>query len=252
MIKGISIPSSSVHLVVFLKERKCRTLSIHLFVQSILDAVCVKKTREEDQSKREGSVVVLAKKATSILLLGSFSMHQNHSSMVHLYTYVSRFLPPSSVPLTDLQCSIILCSNFTDRPLETPCKKIVCSMCISGLIIPSDLAEFSCPSCKEIHDITETSFPPASEVVIKVLGGLLINCDVCNSVVSLRSLKSHTSSGCTTVATYLPSKLTVRQITSRPLYSPPTEAERKAATNIVRWILASNSPPGPSNPSLKK
>ena len=190
---------------------------------------------------REGS----NKKIASQILLQAPESFKSGSPL-----HLSRFLPPSSVSLTDLQCSI--CSNVADRPLETPCKKIVCSVCISGLIIQSDLAAFSCPSCKGTHNVTESSFPPASEVVMKVLGGPLVNCEVCNSVVSLRSLKGHISSGCTTVATYSPSKLTVGQITSRPLFSPPTQAERKAATNIVRRILASNSPPGPSGLSSQQ
>jgi hypothetical protein len=105
---------------------------------------------------------------------------------------LSHFLPPSSVSLTDLQCSV--CSNIVDRPVETPCKKVVCSLCISALIAKSDLAEFSCPSCKEVHDITESSFRPASEVVMKVLGALLFKCHVCDQVVALKLLKDHIKS----------------------------------------------------------
>ena len=73
---------------------------------------------------------------------------------------LSHFLPSSSVSLTDLQCRI--CSNIVDRPVETPCKKVVCCSCISALIATtSDLAEFPRPSCKEVHEITESSFSPA-------------------------------------------------------------------------------------------
>ena len=85
---------------------------------------------------------------------------------------------------------------------------------------------------------------------MKVLGDLLLACDVstCTQVVALKNLKAHVDSGCKhTLPTFSPSKLTVGQITSRPLTSPPTKAEQNATTNVVKRLLcSSSSEPGPS------
>ena len=86
--------------------------------------------------------------------------------------------------------------------------------------------------------------------MMKVLGDLLLACDVstCTQVVALKNLKAHVDSGCKhTLPTFSPSKLTVGQITSRPLTSPPTKAEQNATTNVVKRLLcSSSSEPGPS------
>lgn len=81
---------------------------------------------------------------------------------------------------------------------------------------------------------------------MKVLGDLLVTCDKvgCTEVVALKNLRKHMDSGCThEMHTFSPSKLTVGQILSRPLTSPPTTAERKAATSVVKRLMGS-SPDG--------
>ena len=148
---------------------------------------------------------------------------------------LSRFLPPITVSLHDLQCGI--CGCIVDWPVQTPCGKVVCSVCISFPISKSDLTSFKCSSCNDFHSITESSYPKASAVVMKVLGDLLLACDVstCTQVVALKNLKAHVHSGCKhALPTFSPSKLTVGQITSLPLMSPPTKAEQNAATNVVK------------------
>ena len=161
---------------------------------------------------------------------------------------LSRFLPPITVSLHDHQCGI--CGYIVDRPVQTPCGKEVCSVCISFPISKSDLTSFKCSSCNDFHSITESSYPKASAVVMKVLGDLLLACDVstCTQVVALKNLKAHVDSGCKhALPTFSPSKLTVGQITSRPLTSPPIKAEQNAATNVVKRLLcSSSSEPGPS------
>ena len=100
---------------------------------------------------------------------------------------LSRFLLSTTVPLNDLKCSV--CSNIVDQPVETPCRKRVCSICIASLLRSCDLEHFPCPSCKESHEITQSSFPEATEVVMKVLGDLLVTCDkpLCTEVVAQKN-----------------------------------------------------------------
>ena len=152
---------------------------------------------------------------------------------------LSRFLPPATnLSLTDFQCAI--CLHIVDRPVETPCRKLLCADCISESLWCQDDSEMPCLCCKGSHYITSTSFTPASEVVLKVLGALLTRCDnsSCTAVVGLKHLKQHVESGCKiTASTFSPSKLTIGQIISRPLQSPPTSVEQKAAANVVQRLM---------------
>ena len=76
----------------------------------------------------------------------------------------SRFLP-TFVAVVDLQCSI--CNCIVDQPVETPCIKLVCSLCILSLFRScDDVASLPCPSSVE-SDIDQfisscTTFPRAT------------------------------------------------------------------------------------------
>ena len=167
---------------------------------------------------------------------------------------LSRFLPSATtLSLTDFQCAI--CRNIVDQPVETPCQKLICAECICQHVHRAeDLTDMQCPSCDKSHSISSTSFPPASEVVLKVLGALLVCCEKpsCSAVVGLQHLAEHIESTCQlAVSTFSPSKLTVGQIMKRPLMSPPTPTEQKAAANVVRRLLHT-SPFSPTPSSVVK
>ena len=75
------------------------------------------------------------------------------------------------------------------------------------------------------------------------MGALRVHYDnpLCSSVVELKRFKEHVDSGCQKhVATFSPSKLTVEQILSRPLQSPPTATEQKAAASVVKRMCATS------------
>ena len=162
---------------------------------------------------------------------------------------LTRFLPTTtSFTLADLQGSI--CLHIVDRPVETLCRKLLCADCISDYVRSTDdVAEhkMQCPSCAESHHITSTSFTPASEVVLKILRALLLHCDKpsCSAVVALRHLKEHLESRCQkNTSTFFPSKLTVGQLTSRSLQSPPTSAEQKAAAKVMQRMIYTSQATG--------
>ena len=166
-----------------------------------------KKERKNRGRPRSPPVV------NSILLDTTHTQSWKASSPLSL----SSFLPSTTVPLDDLQCR--LCSCIIDQPVQTPCRKLVCSTCIVSLLRSCDLASFPCPFCKESHKITATSFPAATEVTMKVLGDLLLTCDKpqcsewrqCSEVVALKNLRKHVASGCSH-DTFSPSKLTVGHV----------------------------------------
>ena len=62
---------------------------------------------------------------------------------------LSRFLPPATnLSLTDFQCAV--CLHIVDRPVETPCRKLICADCISDRVCcAEDLTDMHCPCCKK-------------------------------------------------------------------------------------------------------
>ena len=158
----------------------------------VLCAACLGVIRRgANLTNRERNVVALVKE---VVILHNAPPSWKSVTPLSL----SRFLPPITASLHDLQCGIHVCGCIVHRTVETPCGKVACSVCVSALISNSDLMSFTCPSCNEFHKITDSSYPAASEVVMKVLGALLLTCDMssCSEVVALKNLKTHVDSGC--------------------------------------------------------
>ena len=89
----------------------------------------------------------------------------------------TRFLPSSTVSLTDMQCSF--CECIADSPVIMPCRKIACARCVGEAVRKSKEHSLHCPCCKSQHIITDApQFPPASDVVFKILGSMLLRCDI--------------------------------------------------------------------------
>ena len=101
----------------------------------------------------------------------------------------------------------------------------------------------------------ERFLPPGGTVSLADLQCSLCKCIVDGPVqtpCSLREPETHIASGCRSKrgpASYSPSKLTVGQIIARPLTSPPTLIEQKAASRIMKRMLSSSSEPSSSSAS---
>ena len=134
-----------------------------------------------------------------------------------------------------------------------PCRKIACATCVGEGIRKSKEHSLLCPCCTSHHELTDASqFPPVLEVTLKVLGSLLLRCDGpdCSEIVELRKLSEHLESGCRKgVFTYPASKLTLEQVLSRPLTSPPTSVEKKAAAIVLKRMFT-EATAGPLSSSI--
>ena len=87
---------------------------------------------------------------------------------------LARFHQPApNISLHDMQCT--LCDCIVDRPVETPCRQLVCADCISTLVRDADLSAMQCPCCHGCHRISSSCFAPAAEVVTKVLGAKVLH-----------------------------------------------------------------------------
>ena len=86
----------------------------------------------------------------------------------------SQFLPTMYVAIEDLQCSI--CNCIVDQqwkhPAEGMCVHLVLSIFFVRVMTLPHFRAF----CKEIHEIFDSSYPPVTEMVVKMLGELLLAC----------------------------------------------------------------------------
>ena len=133
--------------------------------------------------------------------------------------------PPSTGPqLEDLQCS--MCQCIVDRPVETSCKKLACLNCAVDKQV--------CPLCSQVMN---SHLSPASDVILKVAGALLLRCSACSGIVELHDLKTHRESNCTSFTVQQPSDPIITQILSQPPNAPPTHIEEQLASAVVKRIL---------------
>ena len=99
-------------------------------------------------------------------------MHQSTKYSIPLQP--SQFLPTMYVAIEDLQCSI--CNCIVDQqwkhPVEGMCVHFVLSIFFVRVMTLPHFRAF----CKEIHEIFDSSYPPVTEMVVKMLGELLLTC----------------------------------------------------------------------------
>ena len=90
----------------------------------------------------------------------------------------SQFLPTMYVAIEDLQCSI--CNCIVDQqwkhPVEGMCGHFVLSIFFVRVMTLPHFRAF----CKEIHEFFDSSYPPGTEMVVKMLVELLLTCPKCS------------------------------------------------------------------------
>ena len=93
------------------------------------------------------------------------------------------------VTVSDFECPF--CHCVVNKPVELPCKAVICMDCILWLLRSGSIS--NCPSCNEVHDPLLIS--PVSLLFIKLLLKLVIEC-TCSKTVLLENLTAHIESGC--------------------------------------------------------
>ena len=91
----------------------------------------------------------------------------------------------------------------------------------------------SCPCCYDSHPLKVL---PPTEMLMKVLGGVLITCSACKQKVRVSDLKTHAATKCGEGRTA--EVMSITDILSKPPTVPPTTAEQQVASNVVRRMLS--------------
>ena len=149
--------------------------------------------------------------------------------------------PPSLPPhysgvRSSLKCCV--CMEVLDRSILLPCNELVCGPCCSQWVAVSGRA--SCPCCYSSCIGTKKVRPPPT-VVVELLGGLTLSCEKCQQQVKAAEYLPHLMSKCKMhTVNQSPLKLTVGEILATPTVTPPTPIEKKAASRILKRLMADN------------
>ena len=134
-----------------------------------------------------------------------------------------------STPLTKkLTCSV--CSGIVNRPVQLSCECIVCSDCCCKAIQTT----YS-PCCTE-HTLSSSTIHPPSPLLMSLVNDFLISCvRKCGKTVKLQKYEKHLKGSCKSHYEEMSSqsKVTLRDVLSKPSTSPATPAEVKAAHHLV-------------------
>ena len=168
------------------------------------------------------------------------------NTLEHLETTVSPSLFPAhdhpkyetTAVSNDLSCPI--CSAVLEQPLQLACGNIICYSCCYRWITATMSSPISCPCCYNHHLDTTTIHPPPP-MVTNLLSGLLVTCSKgCGRLVRADQYTKHLDTNCTGhyhIQVNSPSKMTLRDVLSKPAIAPPTPAEKKVAKNLFERLL---------------
>lgn len=135
----------------------------------------------------------------------------------------------------DLSCPI--CSAVLDRPLQLACNNIICYSCCHRWITLTMSGPISCPCCYN-HQLDSTTIHPPPPIVTSLLSALLVTCSMgCGNLVRADQYTKHLESKCMGhyhLQVNSPSRMTLRDVLSKPTQVPPTPAEKKVTKHRSR------------------
>ena len=97
----------------------------------------------------------------------------------------------------------------------------------------------NCPCCND-HTLNSETILPPSQLLMSLLNDLVVSCTKkCGSVVKLANYGYHLSSNCRSCCEDVnsPSKVTLRDVISKPSTSPATPVELKATCHLVKRLM---------------
>ena len=153
------------------------------------------------------------------------------------------FLPDEDkVPLYESESSQLscpICCTVLDQPVELACGSIICASCCRQWIQHSQTSTVSCPSCYD-HQLSSASIRPSPSLVLTLLADLVLHCTRCGKLVTTNQYTRHLNSNCESFSRPVvnsPSKVTLKDVLTRPVSTPATPMERKVTEHLVRRLL---------------
>ena len=144
-----------------------------------------------------------------------------------------QFVPSSTTE--KLICPI--CLDVLNRPVELSCDHIICCSCCCTAI--QSTRSLNCPCCRD-HTLSSETILSPSHLLMSLINDLVVTCiRKCGNIVKLEKYGEHLSSNCRNCCENVnsPSKVTLRDVPSKPSTSPATSVEVKAAHHLVKRLL---------------
>ena len=143
-----------------------------------------------------------------------------------------------SMPLiSQLSCSI--CSLVLNQPVELACGSTVCAGCCLQWIKSTKLPGIPCPCCCD-DELNSSTVKPPAPLLISLLSDLLLTCYKCGKPVKAGKYTKHTESKCELFSeptVNSPSRVTLKDVLTKPLSTPATPMERRVTEHLVRRLL---------------
>ena len=139
--------------------------------------------------------------------------------------------------ITQLSCSI--CCMVLNQPVELACGSIVCASCCRQWIKHTKPPCIPCPSCYD-DQLSSSTIRPPPPLLITLLSDLLIHCAKCGKLVKASEYIRHMDNNCELFSQPVmnsPSKVTLKDVLSKPVSTPATPMERRVTEHLVRRLL---------------
>ncbi len=145
---------------------------------------------------------------------------------------------PNYVPspvANKLLCTI--CLEIAANPVSLSCGETICCDCCCKSI--QTAYTLKCPCCFS-HTLNSKTICAPSSLFMSLLAESLVFCiKGCGKTVKLQDYQRHLDSRCKsyTINTDSPSKVTLKDVFSKPTTAPTTPTETKAAQHLIRRLI---------------
>ena len=164
--------------------------------------------------------------------------------MIEHIKSIAPLAPPSEDPnpqfvsssvLNKLLCSI--CCEIVRSPIHVSCGHTICSdCCCKSIQITYTL---NCPCCYT-HSLSSATINSPSPLFMSLLNESVVTCiRSCGKMVKLQDYRHHLDSRCKSfhINSDSPSKVTLKDVFSKPTTTPATPTEVKAAQHLIRCLI---------------
>ena len=177
---------------------------------------------------------------------GRYSGETARSILKHIKdTAPESFLPAEeSVPQYEskLLISQLSCSNccmVLNQPVELTCGSIVCASCCCQWIKYSKPPSIPCPTCYD-DELNSSTIRPPPPLLTTLLSDLLLHCAKYAMLVEVSEYIRHLDINCEQFSQPVmnsPSKVTLKDVLSKPVSTTATPMERRVTEHLVRRLL---------------
>ncbi len=133
-----------------------------------------------------------------------------------------------------LVCSI--CLDVVQTPVNLLCDNTVCALCCCKHI--QHRYSLQCPCCNR-HTLSSETISTPSPLFLSLLSESIVVCyRKCGNMMKLQDYTAHLNNHCGSHhANNSPSKVTLKDVLSKPSTSPATPVEYQAAQHLVRRLM---------------